>query len=569
MTRHPSPARPARRAAAIVAGTIAALAAGALLPAHAATSTAPATREVTYQGHHFQVPSAWPVLVLAEAPTTCVRFDQHAVYLGTPGTGQACPAHASGRTESLLVEPVDSATAGQGRHDNTTSHQITATADRIRVTATYGVDKALVSKILTDAALPTNEISPRAPAATSRALNATSTLATNVTSHTGKGFEACTAPSSSAMHAWKTSSPFGAVGIYMGGPTRACSQPNLTASWVQQQASEGWRFMPLYAGLQAPDLPSPAAQGTAAADEAIDEAVALGFPRGSVLYYDMENYNSSTYRSAVLTALSAWTRQLHARGYNSGVYANHSSGIVDLSGAIGSGYTLPDVIYSAYWNHAADTGEPNIPSGAWVNHQRIHQYEGDVSRTYGGVTIAIDEDYLDVNVAPPTPGGADITGNGQADLMVLGIDGSIGLRPGSGTGFGASTTVSSGWQNFLGGPGQGRTYYADINGDGRKDLLVHGTDGNIGVHLNNGSGTSFGGNVPISSGWQNYLGQAGQGRLSFADINGDGKADLIIEGTDGTIATHLGSGTSFGANLPLSSGWQNYLSQPGQGRLSY
>ncbi|WP_328457135.1 FG-GAP-like repeat-containing protein [Streptomyces sp. NBC_00386] len=168
-----------------------------------------------------------------------------------------------------------------------------------------------------------------------------------------------------------------------------------------------------------------------------------------------------------------------------------------------------------------------------------------------------------------TDNRADVTGDGKADLMVLSTDGTIGLRPGSGTSFGASTTVSAGWQNFLGGAGQGRLYYADINGDGNKDLLVQGTDGTIGVRFNNGSGTSFGANQPLSSGWQNYLGQPGQGRLTFPDVNGDGKADLVIQGTDGTIATHLGSGTSFGANQPLSSGWQNYLSQPGQGRLTF
>ncbi|MEV8031665.1 FG-GAP-like repeat-containing protein, partial [Streptomyces sp. NPDC086182] len=121
-----------------------------------------------------------------------------------------------------------------------------------------------------------------------------------------------------------------------------------------------------------------------------------------------------------------------------------------------------------------------------------------------------------------TDNRADVTGDGKADLMVLSTDGTIGLRPGSGTSFGASTTVSAGWQNFLGGAGQGRLYYADINGDGNKDLLVQGTDGTIGVRFNNGSGTSFGANQPLSSGWQNYLSQPGQGRLTFPDINGDG-----------------------------------------------
>ncbi|WUK17228.1 VCBS repeat-containing protein [Kitasatospora sp. NBC_00374] len=162
-----------------------------------------------------------------------------------------------------------------------------------------------------------------------------------------------------------------------------------------------------------------------------------------------------------------------------------------------------------------------------------------------------------------------MTGDGKADLMVLSTDGTIGRRVGNGTSFGGSTTVSAGWQNYLGHAGQGKLYFADINGDGRKDLVVLGTDGTIGVRLNNGDGSSFGASTTVSSGWQNYLGQPGQGRLTFPDINGDGKADLVIQGTDGTIATHLGSGTSFGANLPLSSGWQNYLSQAGQGRLTF
>ncbi|MFJ1706910.1 FG-GAP repeat domain-containing protein, partial [Kitasatospora sp. NPDC088346] len=127
--------------------------------------------------------------------------------------------------------------------------------------------------------------------------------------------------------------------------------------------------------------------------------------------------------------------------------------------------------------------------------------------------------------------------------------------------------LSAGWQNFLGQAGQGRLYFADVNGDGKADLIAQGTDGNVGVHL--GSGTSFGGNVALSAGWQNFLGQAGQGRLYFADVNGDGKADLIAQGTDGNVGVHLGNGTSFGGNVALSAGWQNYLGQAGQGALYF
>ena len=45
------------------------------------------------------------------------------------------------------------------------------------------------------------------------------------------------------MAAW-VSSPYRALGVYIGGANRACSQPNLTPAWVSEQVSEGWRLMP-------------------------------------------------------------------------------------------------------------------------------------------------------------------------------------------------------------------------------------------------------------------------------------------------------------------------------------
>ncbi len=53
------------------------------------------------------------------------------------------------------------------------------------------------------------------------------------------------------MAAW-ASSPYRAVGVYIGGVNRACSQPNLTSSWVATQTEAGWHLIPTYVGLQAP-----------------------------------------------------------------------------------------------------------------------------------------------------------------------------------------------------------------------------------------------------------------------------------------------------------------------------
>src|SRR5438270_1870878 len=63
-------------------------------------------RAVRYHGLTLRVPRSWPVFDLARNPNTCVRFDRHALYLGTPGLEERCPAHAVGRTEAILVSPL-------------------------------------------------------------------------------------------------------------------------------------------------------------------------------------------------------------------------------------------------------------------------------------------------------------------------------------------------------------------------------------------------------------------------------------------------------------------------------
>ena len=50
-------------------------------------------------------PADWPVHDLAADPTTCVRFDVHAVYLGHPGADMDCPSGLVGRADAVLVEP--------------------------------------------------------------------------------------------------------------------------------------------------------------------------------------------------------------------------------------------------------------------------------------------------------------------------------------------------------------------------------------------------------------------------------------------------------------------------------
>ncbi|WP_181799648.1 glycoside hydrolase domain-containing protein [Kitasatospora acidiphila] len=353
---------------------------------------------MSYHGHSFQVPAVWPVINLQEHPTECVRFDRHAVYLGTPGTTQDCPSHPSERTEALLIEPQAVTGTAAGTTDDPLAAEFEAAAPGIKITATYGDDRPLMQNILRQAGLPSPGVKrpqglaaapPIAPRLTAAALPST------ITDYTGYGFETCAAPDSGTMNAWMNSSPYRAVGIYIGG-ARACSQRNLSADWVQQQATAGWHFMPIYVSVKAANINNPVSEGTAAADDAVNQAAALGFSPGSTLYDDMEAYSDPSLAPTVLSYLSAWTKEIHARGYVSGVYSSAASGIADLAQNV-TNYTMPDVIWIARYNGDPSTSDPAVPSSLWANHQRIHQYMGDVqNESHGGVSMSIDRDYLDV-----------------------------------------------------------------------------------------------------------------------------------------------------------------------------
>jgi hypothetical protein len=390
--------------------------------AYAAPSVAKATKTVSYQAVHFTVPAAWPVVDLAKQPNTCVRLDQHAVYLGSPGVDQQCPANVRGRTEALIVEPASGVTGTGQTVENPVGHEIVVTGAGVKVTAAYGSDRNTVWQILTSASLVStgpvtraNVPDAAAPAVVPNAM-APAVAGSASTDLTGQGFDPCSAPSGSAMSAWRASSPYQAIGIYIGGVNRSCAQPNLTASWVSQQASAGWKFIPLYVGLQTSTnsctgctlITSPTSDGTNAADDAANQAASLGL-NGVVIYYDMESYPSAS-RGVALQFESAWTSELHARGYKSGIYSSASTGIADLANNVTS-YVMPDVVDFASWpgSGSTSTSDPNIPADEWANHQRIHQYSGGHNETYGGYTINIDQDYLDVQVSgTPAPGPARI-----------------------------------------------------------------------------------------------------------------------------------------------------------------
>ncbi|HEY7145735.1 MAG TPA: glycoside hydrolase domain-containing protein [Streptosporangiaceae bacterium] len=432
-------------------------------------------KAVRYAGYTFALPATWPVISLSGDKRSCVRYNRHAVYLGRPDRNQACPARQLGTTQSLLIEP-GPARSRRAATDNPVTRRVTVTAPRIRITATYRADPGLITQILRSAGLPPPSV--RAPGRRAvPASKAAPDLPAGATSFRGKGFDACTAPSAAYMRAWRKHSPYRAVGIYIGGSDRACAQPNLSRSWLRDQANAGWHFIPMYVGPQAAygELSSPAAQGAAAGTDAVSQAERLGFAPQTPLYYDMEAYPPGQTGRA-LRFLSAWTLTLHRLGFSSGVYSSSLSGIEDLSNQYFRGsYAMPDVIYDARWNGRANTRDSVLGAAKWPGHRRLHQYQGNVRQSFGGDRIDIDKDFLNIALAAaggtPQASASVRQPGGVVDVFYRGGDRRlwrVRYRPGHG------------WSAPAGLGGSMRSApVAVLPGKGRIEVFYQGTDGKL------------------------------------------------------------------------------------------
>ncbi len=174
---------------------------------------------------------------------------------------------------------------------------------------------------------------------------------------------------------------------------------------------------------------------------------------------------------------------------------------------------------------------------------------------------------------------ADINGDGKADIVGFKNNGVYtSLSNGNGT-FAAArfaigeyftSTSSTGWKNNIEMP----RMLADINGDGKADIVGFKNNG-VYTSLSNGDGTFAAARFAIgeyftstsSTGWKNNT----EMPRMLADINGDGRADIVGFKNNG-VYTSLsnGNGTFAAARFAIgeyftstsSTGWKNNIEMP-------
>lgn len=191
-------------------------------------------------------------------------------------------------------------------------------------------------------------------------------------------------------------------------------------------------------------------------------------------------------------------------------------------------------------------------------------------RAQSGLNLANPVPYGSGGYTPLSVAVADVNGDGKSDLIMANIcvsssscgNGTVAVLLGNGDGtFRTAVSYSSG------GYYPSAVAVADVNGDGMPDLLVanqcastcSGSSpvvGSVGVLLGNGDGTF---QSVVTYHTAGYFGKA----LAVADVNGDGRPDLLVTihcgtnpcSSDDLVGVLLGNGNgTFQAAVTYSSG---------------
>lgn len=235
--------------------------------------------------------------------------------------------------------------------------------------------------------------------------------------------ESLVAPPNPTMQQWWSSSPYFDVGFYLNGGRNRVHDPNLNAGWVTSVSNQGWGEIPLWVDLQAPcackygngtypncksgtyqytistDLTTAQQQGVSSADAAATSASGIGI-NGNIIYIDIEQYDIPSSLAqcgpAVVSFLNGWISEIQNKGYLAGAYGAPG----DAANWNANVSLLPtDIWASKYDERVTIWGlQYGLTDSMWNTNQRIHQYAGTHSETWGGYSLNIDNDIVDAGV---------------------------------------------------------------------------------------------------------------------------------------------------------------------------
>ena len=210
-----------------------------------------------------------------------------------------------------------------------------------------------------------------------------------------------------------------------------------------------------------------------------------------------------------------------------------------VSLSTGSGFTAPADWVSfggTYYSGQAQLADLNADGKSDVIFRAV---------TTGCITFDVKHGHC--HFPPPCPAGSTVISSGSCKSRVNSSTGDVSNSwtatcqscSGSGLNFQVSLSTGNGftqpqiWQAEASAYRSGQAKYADVNGDGRADLIFQ--DGSNRFKVSLSTGTDF----ATPTVWASPGGSYDDDQAQYADVNGDGRDDLLFHASDQTISAFL------------------------------
>jgi hypothetical protein len=198
------------------------------------------------------------------------------------------------------------------------------------------------------------------------------------------------------------------------------------------------------------------------------------------------------------------------------------------------------------------------PGSAWTNMTQTSKFtssDGTPGNAFGSsVSISGNTPVVGANAVNTDQGTAYVFAvKTVSSIAGLSSTGNWQMAKSTGSSFvnqpWGSWSTSAGWQNVQAG---------DFTGDGKSDIVGMTSSGVWYVAVTNASGTGS-----TNYAWGSWNPSAGWQDVRVADVNGDGKADIIGRTSYGAWYAAISTGSSFNSQLwgswSPNAGWQNVM----------